>query len=185
MVSRSRQPADRRRYVVTLLDTLMAGRPLLIVTMEVLTMNVTELSAALKRMASETPEIMLEPHADGTLVSDEFDIAVTTSAVQVAEPNCGKAILTLSPGAMSESLRTCQAFINTLQPRRDMLTKLTTMLFAELPDFPNPRTHIDIFRLAKVCNVHVTTVARTIQGKACQTPFGLIPYTQFITNLRK
>ena len=165
----------------------MEGRPRLIVAMEVLKMNVTELSTALQRMASETPEIMLEPYAHGTLVSDEFDVAVTVTppAIQVAEPNCGNAILTLPQEHMSESLRTCQTFINSLQPRRDMLTKLTTMLFAALPDFPRPGTHVDIFRLAELCNVHVTTVARTIQGKACQTPFGLIPYTQFITNMRK
>lgn len=165
----------------------MEGRPSLLISMEVLTMSVGELSTALKRLAAETSELTFEPHPPGTLQSDDFDVAITAdpAIIRVADPICGKPILRFPADNFSDRLRGCRSFIDALEPRRALLVKLTNALFTELPDFPSPDTHVNIFRLAELCDVHVTTVSRTIQGKVCNTPTGHVPFTQFVTNLRK
>ena len=165
----------------------MQIRPRLLIQFEVLMMTVSELSTALRQMATTVPQLTFEPHFPGTMVSDDFDVAVSSSpeTVCVAEPTCGRPLLADLPPDLSEDLQTCHSFINSLEPPRSLLLTLTQASLTELPDFPSVESHVGIFRLAELCNVHVTTVGRAIHGKVCQTPHGLVPFSQFITNLRK
>ena len=155
----------------------MDHAPPLLISLNVLTMNVSELSNALTRIEKETSALTFIPYPTGTLVSDNFDVAVDESvdSVQIAEPRCGKPHFANYQDDLTHPLQTYRSFIDSLPPRRAMLTKVTNLLITKLPGFPNTNSHIDIFRLAELCNVHVTTISRTIQNKACRIRNGSIP----------
>lgn len=156
-------------------------------SMEILQMPVAEISSELLRYAVEMPELSFQPHASGTFVSHEVDVAVSRPegriCVEIAEPPCGDLVLAPLPHGSSPNFRLCQVLIDSIAHRRSLLQRVTDAFIAHLPDFPATENQMRMSELARLCDVHITVVSRALDNKIYGTPAGPVAFRRFIARL--
>ena len=158
----------------------------LIYQIAVLQMTVAELKDELLLYFAKTPGVSFVPHDAGTFASDRIDVAIKRAnggfAIEIAEPEPGRLILNpdQDPTRNSE-WRLCQQLIEAIGHRRAVIHKVSTAIVACLPEFPRIGLGVRLFELARICDMHVTTVARALDNKVCETTLGVVPMRHFLS----
>lgn len=158
----------------------------LIYQMAVLQMTVAELKDELLLNFAKSPGVSFVPYDAGIFVSDRIDVAIRRAnsgfAIETAEPEAGRLILTpdQDPTRNSE-WRLCQQLIEAISHRRAVVHNVSTAIVACLPEFPRIGPGVHLFELARMCDIHVTTVARALDNKVCETTLGVVPMRHFLT----
>ncbi len=157
-------------------------RNAMIYRMTVLQMSVAEIAA---EMLLAPPELSFVPWETGTLVSSVIDVAVTSlaggSVITIAEPPPGCPVLTVATGVSGSKRRLCQLLIDAINERRATLKRVTEVLVCCLPSFPQIERGVRIPEVARLCDLHVSSVSRALENKVCSTDIGLIPLKHFLS----
>lgn len=160
----------------------------LIYQMAVLQMNVAELKNELLLYFAKTPRSSFVPYQAGTFESDHIDVLTKRAnsgfSIEIAEPESGRLILTPDQDpARNSEWRLCQPLIDAIGHRRAVLHKVSTAIVACLPEFPQIGPGVPLSELARVCDMHVTTVARALDNKVCETTLGVVPIRHFLSRV--
>ena len=162
--------------------------PTMIFRMEVLQMTVAELSLALQQCASACSELPVTFAKNGTFQSDDYDVAVSRGPdqliVSIAEPSCGIPILPPLSSTPPTEVQRCQFLIEAMAHRSATLRLVTETLVTQVPEFPEFKEPIRMSKVARNCNLHVTTVSRALDNKICLSAIGKIALKQFIAGFQ-
>jgi len=163
-------------------------RPWLIDHMKPLMMTVGELSARLERLATNNSQLSFISHAESKFVSNEYDVRVSAVgsglSIDIAEPACGQPLLSATHDPNDPRCQEADWLIQTMVTRRDMLSRVMRALAENHPGSPVPQHSVRFQTIADACNLHITTVSRTLDNKICSTPNGPMPCRDYIYGLK-
>lgn len=152
-------------------------------------MSIGEISSRLSGLVSQASYFEFLPFDESTFTSDTIDLAIRKTQqgfeIDICEPRCGIPNLDLVLLRDNKTLRKEIEMIWTAsRKRKTYLFDVMTAVINQNSGNLQPNATVRMIKVAKACDLHVTTVSRILDDKICQLEDQVFTCRKYIYGLR-